>query len=292
MVDWTIIKILAWTESYFKTHAIDSPRLAAEILLSSALNIERLDLYLQHDRPLNKDELASFKRLIQRRVQREPVAYITGEKGFYDSVFKVGPDVLIPRPDTETLVEKGIELLQKLRVSDGKPVRVLELGVGSGAIIISLAKAVPGHHYYGGDISLSAVMVARENAEKILEAPVWFYAGAWLSCLNAAQQFDLIVSNPPYIESGQISLLEPEITQFEPKGALDGGADGLDCYREIAATARPFLAPGGCLLLEIGFDQKEGIQSVFMPANGYQVVEFIKDLAGHNRVVMVKKLID
>jgi len=288
LVEWTIIRILLWTESYFKAHFIDSPRLTAELLLAHSLDMARLDLYLQHDRPLDKNELSDFKALIKRRIQNEPVAYITGEKGFYDSDFKVAKGVLIPRPDTETLVEQALGVLEKSKWR-GSPKHVLELGVGSGAIIVSLARVYPDHVYLANDISADALKVARINAQNLLQTRVMFFSGSWLDAVKQKPAFDLIVSNPPYIPTKDIKTLAPEIHRFEPMLALDGGHDGLDCYRQILEAAHHCLAPGGTLLFEIGFDQKEGLIRVFDRHAEYESIEFIKDLAGHDRVAKIKK---
>ena len=293
MIDWTIIKILSWTESYFKDHSIDSPRLTAEILLGFCLDVKRLDLYLQHDRPLEKNELALFKSLIKRRIGREPVAYIIGEKGFYESSFQVREGVLIPRPDTETLVEKAIGLLEpgkgdKPNFSGAR--KVLELGVGSGAIVVSLARACPDHTYFACDLSSLALGTAIENAEKITETPIRFFQGYWFDSIKKQEYFDLIVSNPPYIPANEIQDLASEIKLHEPRLALDGGIDGLDSIREILARARNYLLPGGRVLLEIGFDQKERVESIVKAIPEYKSIEFVKDLAGHTRLVSVKKI--
>jgi release factor glutamine methyltransferase len=286
--DWTIIRILPWTESYFKDHSIDSPRLTAEILLSFSLGIRRLDLYLQHDRPLEKKELARFKALIKRRIQREPVAYITGEKGFYESDFRVKKGVLIPRPDTEVLVETAIDLLGPCNEPGVK--KVLELGVGSGAIVISLAKACPGHAYFGCDISSVALETAIDNAATLCETPIRFFQGSWLAAVNPRESFDLILSNPPYIPTNDIDALASEIKLHEPLSALDGGVDGLDCIRDILSCAKDCLVPGGRILIEMGFDQKEGVASVAKGFVEYETIEFIKDLAGHTRLASVTKM--
>lgn len=305
--DWSIIKILAWTESYFKDHSIDSARLTAEMLLAYCLGIKRLDLYLQHDRPLQKNELSNFKALIKRRIQNEPAAYIIGEKGFFDSDFKVASGVLIPRPDTETIVEQALKVLSVCQ-DNFKPKTVLELGTGSGAIIISLAKAASGHLYFASDISVKALAIAKQNAEiilsKTMKDKIVFFAGDWFSSLKKPPKFDpifdqkfdptfdLIISNPPYIPSKDIQNLQSEIKLFEPVLALDGGRDGLDSFRFILDDAHRYLVPGGTILLEMGFDQKEGVQNISKQYPEYQSIEFIRDLAGHNRVVLIKKSID
>ncbi|WP_457552544.1 peptide chain release factor N(5)-glutamine methyltransferase [Desulfobacula sp.] len=289
--DWTIIKILSWTESYLKKHSIDSPRLAAEMLLAHCLGKKRLDLYLQYDRPLQKNELSDFKALIKRRIQNEPVAYITGEKGFYEADFKVEEGVLIPRPDTETLVEQAIEVLNAGQ-ANSKTMAVLELGTGSGAIIVSLAKKFSHHLYFASDISPVALAIAKKNAERIVKEKIAFFSGSWFLSLKRKPQFDLIVSNPPYIPSADIQMLQSEIRLFEPIIALDGGIDGLDCYRSILIDAHHYLTPGGTLLLEMGFDQKKGIENILKQYPQYGNIDFIRDLAGHNRIVLMKKSID
>jgi len=287
--DWTIITLLSWTDSYLKKYAVDSPRLTAEILLAHCLGIKRLDLYLQYDRPLQKDELADFKILIKRRVKNEPLAYITGEKGFFESDFEVDKGVLIPRPDTETLVEQALKILKKYQ-DHYRPRMVLEMGTGSGAIIVSLAKESPGHLYFANDVSHTALALAKKNAEKLVKNKIKFFAGSWLSALNENLRFDLIVSNPPYIPTGDIGGLAPEIKEFEPLLALDGGIDGADSYRAILKEAHKYLVPGGTLLLEMGYDQKEIIRDISKHCKKYESIHFIRDLAGHNRVVLIKKI--
>lgn len=284
VLPWTILKVLSWSEGYFNSLDIDSARLTAELLLCHCLGIKRLDLYLQYDRPLQKNELALYKELIKRRAKREPVAYITGSKGFFLSELLITPEVLIPRPDTETLVETALDLLKK---AESK--KVLELGVGSGAVIISLAKADVNCSYVGVDISPGAVKVAVENGEKAACKNVVFVAGSWFSCFKKIELFDLIVSNPPYIPSLDIDSLQPEISEYEPRLALDGGEDGLDCVREIIETASFYLKPGGVLLMETGSDQKNGVKEIADRALVYDSLEYVKDYAGHDRVAKLKK---
>ena len=289
MKDWTIIKVLSWTTSYLKKHSLESPRLTGEILLAHCLGIKRIDLYLQYDRPLHKNELSAFKLLIKRRIQNEPVAYITGEKGFFESDFEVSQDVLIPRPDTETLVEQALKIL-KTDKDLSRPRMILELGTGSGAIIVSLARAIPNNLYFASDISFAAIAIAKRNAKKIAKDRIRFYAGSWFSPLGENSRFDLVVSNPPYIPTADIQGLEFEIKEFEPMLALDGGTDGMDSYRSILKNAHNYLVPGGIILLEIGFDQKEIIQSICGQYKEYEFIDFIKDLSGHNRVALIKKI--
>ena len=285
---WTIKSILSWTDAYFSQRSIDSPRLTAEILLAQSLGLRRLDLYLQHDRPLEKQELAAFKMLIHRRVAREPVAYIIGRKGFFKEQFKVAPGVLIPRPDTETLVETAIGLLSEMEQC-GRKARVMELGVGSGAVIISIANACKCHLYFGSELSLVALAMACANVKAFARTPVSLFRGDWLAPVTPQPLFDLILSNPPYIPSADIESLAPEIRDHEPRQALDGGPDGLDAVRVILAQAGERLLPSGRLILEIGYDQKPLIKSLAQGFDWVAELDFIKDLAGHYRLAVFKK---
>jgi len=285
---WTIKSILSWTDTYFSQHGIDSPRLTAEILLAQVLGIRRLDLYLQHDRPLEKQELADFKVLIRRRIAREPVAYITGRKGFFKDQFKVAPGVLIPRPDTETLVETVVAILSEMAAC-GKQARVIELGVGSGAVIISISNACQGHSYFGSDLSWDALAVACANIDAFAQAPIPLFKSDWLASVSPRPMFDLILSNPPYIPSADIEFLEPEVKDHEPRRALDGGVDGLDAVRVILAQAGDRLLPSGRLVLEIGFDQKPSIKNLVKSFAWVAELGFVKDLAGHHRLAVFKK---
>jgi len=286
---WTILKLLNWAASYFHSHQIDSPKSTAEILLSHALGLKRIDLYLQYDRPLNRDELAAFKQLVLRRQKREPVAYIVGEKEFWSLPLTVGKEVLIPRPDTECLVEVALGVLKQARPSG--PWRILELGTGSGAVALALASEQPDHFYVASDISPGATLLARRNAEKNGIANVHFFAGNWLAPLRKSERwFDMIVSNPPYIPSGDIPGLQPEILRYEPLAALDAGADGLICLRHLIRDARHYLKTGGYLVLEIGFDQKKQVVALAETSGHYEAVSVHKDYGGNDRVVCMRRV--
>ena len=286
---WTVLKALQWTADYFKRYRIESFRIDAEVLLAHALNCKRLDLYLRHDQPLNEDERARFRTLIQRRIRHEPVAYIVGYKEFWSLRFQVSPAVLIPRPDTECLVEAALKNLPIGEAS--KSSDVLDLGVGSGAITVALAHERREGRYWASDCSWSAIQVARENARCHGVADrIRFFMGRWLDPVRpACAQFDIVLSNPPYIPSGDISRLSPEIQRFEPMGALDGGADGLHHIGAIIAEAHGFLKPGGLLLIEIGFDQRDAVQSLARKWDVYEPVVFHKDYGGHDRVAQLRK---
>ncbi len=290
--EWTILNLLKWATGYFTSHGIDSPRATAEILLATLLNLKRIDLYLRYDQPLLKSELSEFKSLIKRRVNREPVAYIIGKKEFWSLELEVNPDVLIPRPDTETLVEAALSCLGPVDAPLDSAGLVLELGTGSGAIVLALASERPAYRYVATDISLKALDIARRNARRHqLSSVVSFVAGNWLYPFSPNKPvFDMIVSNPPYIPSDDIAGLQPEVKRFEPLLALDGQSDGLHAIRQIIISAQPLLKPHGVLLLEIGFNQKETIIQMIQHCGHYHSFQIIKDYAGHDRVVMMHKI--
>lgn len=288
---WTNLKLLNWAAEYLASHHIDSPRATAEILLSHVLDGQRIDLYVHHDRPLDKSELAAFKVFIKRRVKREPVAYITGQKSFWTLDLTVTPDVLIPRPETEILVEAALELIPEATGRKTDRLRILDLGTGTGAIALSLAAERPGHLVLASDVSAAALRVASANAlASGLAGAVHFFVSDWLLSISpTSRPFDLIISNPPYIRKKDIAQLEPEICRHEPALALDGGVDGLDCLKTILNEAHRYLAPQGRLLMEIGFDQKNDVMRIIDRCGVYGNVAFIKDYGGHNRVVQVQK---
>lgn len=291
--EWTILKALRWTASYFESRSIESPRPSAEILLAHTLNINRIDLYLRYDQPLNKNELEKFKALIKRRAAREPVAYITGMKEFWSLELVVTKDVLIPRPETECLVEASLLFLSAASPGNFKlkPMHILDLGTGSGAIVLALAKEQPMHHYFASDYSLNTVKVAQKNAKKNnINEKVSFFAGDWLSSLNNEKiSFDMIVSNPPYIRSGDIAGLQPEICQYEPRIAIDGEEDGLSSLKRILCSAHPFLKQYGTLFLEIGHDQRNDVNRIAQNCGQYENIVFSKDYSGYDRVVQMSK---
>lgn len=288
----TIINILQWTTSYFKTNDIDSPRVTAEILLAHALKLKRIDLYLRHDQPLNISERNLFKTLIKRRINKEPVAYIIGSKGFWNIDLLVSKDVLIPRPETECLVEEALSFLSKNKACGKK--KILELGTGSGAIILAIAAQQTDNHYFASDISLKALGIALKNAKYLgLDNKIIFFCGSWFFPVKDKNNlFDIIISNPPYIRRSDIKTLQPEINRFEPITALDGGEDGLDCIKQIVNHAHKFLNKGGKLLLEIGYDQKKAVDEIIKETGRYEKTYFKKDYSGFDRVVCTTKAYD
>lgn len=276
---WTVLKILQWTTDYFAEKGIASPRLEAELLLAATLAMDRVGLYVNFERPLAAGELGDYRAKVRRRAGREPVQYILGETEFWSLPFKVNPAVLIPRADTEVLVEEAVKRI-------ASPAQVLDVGTGSGAIAIALAHEVPEVRVTALDCSLAALKVAGENAEcnKVAER-VNCIAGD-LKKLPAGP-FDMVVSNPPYIPSRDWEVLMPEVREHEPRLALDGGVDGLEAYRQIAVQAARIITPGGWLLVEVGINQAADVSALFTAA-GLSEVGQRDDYAGITRVVMGK----
>jgi release factor glutamine methyltransferase len=287
---WTILSILKWTTSYFTTHHIENPRASAEILLAHVLGFKRIDLYIRYDQPLVADELARYKAAIRRRVRREPVAYIVGEREFWSRNLIVTPDVLIPRPETECLVEAALALLGPTADAAPEPVRLLELGTGSGAVALALAAERKGAVVLASDRSPAALEVAMRNARRHdLDQRVHFFCGSWLECLRPGQRFDMILSNPPYIPTAEIARLQAEVADFEPRRALDGGPDGLDAVRTIIGRAPAHLRPGGYLLLEIGHDQRSAVASIAGSSPDFSGSAFRQDYSGHDRIAVLRR---
>lgn len=286
---WTVLKTLRWTSGYFERHSVENPRADAEVLLAHTLKCERIDLYLRYDQPLNEDELLAFKQLIKRRIDNEPVAYIVGSKEFWSLHFFVAPGVLIPRPDTECLVETALKFLPR---EDKVPsLNILELGAGSGAVIVALAHERPACSYYASDRSLKAVRLARNNARyNKVESHIRFFAANWMDALSADRaSFDMVVSNPPYVSRDDIVKLASHIIRFEPISALDGGPEGMDHIKMIILEAHRYLKPKGLLLLEIGFDQREAVETTAHSFDAYDPPVFFKDYGGHDRVALLRK---
>ena len=285
--DWNILKLLQWTNTYFSSRGIENPRAAAEILLASVLQLKRIDLYVRYDQPLSAAELGRFKELIRRRVAGEPVAYIVGKREFWSMELTVTPAVLIPRPETECLVEMAFQQLEG--APDGQ--RILELGTGSGAVILALAAHKPQHIYAASDASAQALAVARQNARQHkLEQNVRLFCGRWLHPVQCRSgRLDMIVSNPPYIRRSLLDSLQVEIRRFEPQIALDGGKDGLQCLEQIIGAAAGALKIGGRLLLEIGHDQRQAVTAIVERVGAYDEVIFQKDYSGHDRVVSMRR---
>lgn len=283
---WTIMKILNWTKQYFESKGVESPRLDAEVLLCAVLKCERITLYVDFERPLSEEELALFHEYVKRRGNFEPLAYILGEKAFMRNNFKVTQATLVPRPETELLVESLIKAAPFLRPEGD--VKILDIGTGSGAIVVSLLDYLPQAKGVGADISTDALLVAKENAEKIgVSERIGFLHSDVFSRIPIDKKFDIIVSNPPYIPAADIVALDKDVQQ-EPHGALDGGVDGLDFYRRITAEAMEHLAEEGLLAFEIGIHQAEAVQEMCLAA-GFAKTAVRQDYAGIDRMVFAIK---
>ena len=259
----------------------ESPKLDAELLLGHVLNCSRIDLKTK-SYSLTPAQEKQFHGLVERRLELEPMAYILGSKEFWSLNFKVSPAVLCPRPDTEILVETALKLVQR-----AKPLRVLDLGTGSGAILLSLLHELPQATGVGVDVSAEAIEIAKENAVHLgLASRAQFLLGSW--CDGLSGEFDLIVSNPPYIESAVIPGLTPEVSVFEPKVALDGGKDGLDPYRILASQVPLFLKPGGWAVFEVGATQASAVQQL-MSEQKLENFSIAKDYQGIDRCVIAQR---
>lgn len=279
---WTVGSILKWTGQYFCEKGVASPRLDAEVLLSHILGKDRLYLYVHFDRPLDEQELTEYRKLVKQRALRTPVAYLVGYKEFMGLTFSVTPDVLIPRPDTEVLVEA---VLERLKEKD-KP-SILDIGTGSGAIIISLLSKLPQAYGLAIDLSAAALAVAGQNAVHQLVSDRLQLAAGDIFEPVSNQCFDVIVSNPPYIPDKDIAGLEPEVRQ-EPHGALAGGQDGLDFYRRIISQAPGYVNPGGFLALEVGIHQAEAVAALAKAGGIFTVEAICQDYGGVERVLILR----
>lgn len=278
---WTILKVLEWTKGYFARKGVEEPRAAAEVLLAHALGLERLALYLQHDRPLNPSERAVYREFVRRRAAREPTQYITGHQEFWSLDFEVGPCVLVPRPETERLVEVSLEMLR-----GGE--RVLDLCTGCGAVAVALARERPSLTVVASDRSSAALQVARRNARRHgVEGRVHLVAGDLLGPFKTSEpSFDLVASNPPYVSDEEMACLAPEIRCHEPRLALEGGGShGLETIRRIVRQAPLHLKPGGFLLVEIGRGQAEILEKELARSSRFRPPEFFEDYSGILRVM-------
>ncbi len=287
---WTVLELLKTSAEYLESKGIENPRLEAEILLSHALKANRIDLYLSFDKPVNTQELNAFRSLLKRRAGREPVQYITGHKEFWSLDFKINRHVLIPRPETELLVEEAIAIARNID-PDEHPIRILDIGTGCGAIAISLAKELKNGIIYATDISKEAMLVAKENAKTYeVERNITFLNGYLFEPVSdKTGLFDLILSNPPYIPTSDFMKLPPEIRDFEPRDALHGGEDGLEIIAPIISNAPHYLRNGGWLLFEVGEGQWKKVFRLIERTGQFNPPSVIKDYSGIERVVKAQK---
>ncbi len=297
-MNWTILKLIEWTTEHFQKQEISNPRLESEILLAHVLGKKRIELYLEFDHPVGPQELSAYKLLIQRRVKHEPVQYLTGRQEFWSLDFKVGPGVLIPRPETECLLEQA---LQRLKSQDEHrdpsafglgmthPLHILELGTGSGVLAIVLAKELPQSHIWAGDISERALSYAMENAKTHgVSSQIHFQKSDLFSAFDSSQKFDLIISNPPYLTEEEWKHLAPHIREFEPPEALRGGAHGIDFHLRILNSAPQFLMPSGVVVLEIAPSQAVMLKEYLTRQKNIANFEVIQDYEHRERVLVVR----
>ena len=277
-MNWTILKTIEWLTNYLQGKDVPEARLNAEHLIAHSLKIGRMDLYLQFDRPLTKNELAELKPLIERRAKREPLQYILETQPFRKVDIKVRPGVLIPRPETEIVVEEIIQLIPA-----DIPKSILELGVGSGAIVAAIAGERDNVQITATEISPEALAIAKENTAPYNER-ITLLLGDLFEPIGD-QSFDLIVSNPPYMRDDEWSTLQPEVRDHEPLTALKAGKDGLDFYRRIINDSGKHLNPGGFLIMEMGDGQSESIQKIINESPHLKDVVITKDLTGKDRVI-------
>jgi release factor glutamine methyltransferase len=310
---WTILEILRWTTDYFRDKAVSEPRASAEVLLAHTLGVSRLDLYLRYDQPLTPEELARFKALMVRRRNGEPVAYLTGHREFWSLDFRVTPAVLIPRPETETLVAATLEAARLLRgegegcttptlanntgnsresspPAPNRGILGLEIGVGSGAVVIALAKELPEITWVGVDLSAAALEVARDNVRRQGVADrVHLLQADLLTAFKAQPSFDLLVANLPYVPRQEWERLPKDIKDFEPHQALVGGEDGLDLISRVIGQAHRIVGQGGWVLLEVGDGQASSVAALLAETGAYDHPETIIDFNKIARVVRARR---
>jgi release factor glutamine methyltransferase len=289
MAQETVLSLIRKSTDFFTEKGIGEAKLSAEHLLAHVLREKRLQLYLRFDQPVKEEELAEFRALVRRRLDHEPVQYIVGSTEFYGLEFAVSPAVLIPRPDTEHLIDAILDFRKSGRIGD--TLRVLDIGTGSGAIAVALAAQLPGVHVTGTDISPEALALAGANAARhALDERIDFVAHDIFDggIGSAAAPFDIVVSNPPYIPQSEIDTLQPEIRNFEPLIAATDGGDGLRFYHRIAARIDELLAPDGLLVFEVGAGQAPAVMDILREA-GMRDIDSRADYGGIERVVTAWK---
>jgi release factor glutamine methyltransferase len=288
----TVLELLNWSTDHLEHHRIENPRLNAELLLACSLNVSREGLYVHLQDQIKEKEQGALERLIKRRIAGEPLQYILGHQEFWSIDLKVNPRVLIPRPETELLVEQALLILSEKSLE--RTPSILEIGTGSGAMAISLAKEVRNIFLVATDISRDALMVAKENAKAAgVIGTIEFVNGSLFApfyLFREEERFDLILSNPPYVDHSEIQQLPREVRDYEPIIALDGGKDGLEIYRSLTTQAPFYLKKGGWLLLEVGESQGEKISEQIERSGFFLKPQLLPDLSGIGRVVKAQRI--
>lgn len=281
---WTILELVEWSTKYLNEKGIDEARLNAELLLCHVFNCQRIELYTHFDKPLGPNELAAYKLLLKRRLASEPLQYIVGETEFMGLKFFLDRRVLIPRRDTEVLVEQVIKQYSNYET----PINILDIGTGSGNIAVSLARYLKNSFVVAVDVSLDALEVAKINADKNYVADkIVFYQKDIKKDFNYDEKFDAVVSNPPYISKEEFLLVNKEVSEYEPQIATTDENNGLTFYERIADVSRNLLKHNGWLFLEIAYNQKDSVSQI-LKIFGYSNIEAVKDYSGNYRVLKGK----
>ncbi len=286
---WKIQELLSVAADYLRQKEIENPRLTAEVLLGHSLKLTRIDLYLNFDKPLTKEEVSDFRALVQRRIGHEPLQYITEKQEFWSLDFEVNRKVLVPRPETEVLLEQGIALSKTIAVSPERSLRILDMCTGSGIVAIVAAKEIANARIWATDISKDALNVARRNANthNVLEQITFLQGDLWAPLDDL--RFDLVLANPPYVSCEEYPDLAPEVRDYEPRIALDGKDEGLYCIKEIIASAPDYLDSGGWLLIEMSPAQTGSVMTMMDQMKAYTGIRRVKDYSRSYRVVMAQK---
>lgn len=286
---WTVGRLLGWTTDYLKAHGADNPRLDAEVLLAEALGCERIELYATFDAVPGEAPRTAFRQLVRRRAEGTPVAYLVGRREFYSLSFRVTPEVLIPRPETELLVVALLDLARSR--PPGQPVLIADVGTGSGIIAVCAAKNIPDAEVTAVDISPAALKVAEGNATEhgVAERIEWLQSDLFASVPDE-QQFDFIVSNPPYVTTAEMETLSKDVKEFEPRGALEAGPKGTEVIERLVEQAAERLVPGGWLLIEIGPSINDAARAVIESDSRFELSPTIKDLALLPRILQARKI--
>lgn len=287
--NWKIKDLLSVATDYLQQKDIENPRLTSEVLLAHALKFERIGLYLDFDKPLTKKEVSDFRALIQRRIKHEPLQYITGKQEFWSLDFEVNRNVLVPRPETEVLLEQAIAQAKAIPVLSGHFHRVLDMCTGSGIIAVVAAKEMVDASIWATDISEDALAVARRNADthKVSEKIEFLQGDLWAPIKDL--RFDLILSNPPYVSSSEYPDLPPEVRNYEPEIALNGRDEGLYTIKEIIKSAPQFMNSGGWLMIEMSPEQTGTVMAMMDQMKAYAGIKRVKDYSRLYRVVVAQK---
>jgi len=284
----TVLESIQKSTEFLAKKGVESPRLQVELLLAHLLKLPRMKLYLNFERLLTTPEVDSFRELIKRRGRREPLQHIVGSTSFCGLELAVNRHALVPRPETEILAELGWQFLNQLPARNSQPSTALDFGTGSGCLAVALAVKCPGAQVWAMDISAEALELAKQNAERHRSiSGIRFVQSDGFAALPPEIRFDLIISNPPYVPSAEIGTLQPEVRDYDPRCALEGGPDGLDCFRRLAAEGQPFLKPGGRIMLEFGDGQIEDTREIFERQKW--IVEAVKEDYSHQPRVLVAR---